>query len=107
MNSNRPAHDQIARRAQKIWLDYGCPHGRDDEVWLEAERQLGAGAAKTSPDSAHAVPPTARGSESPAALADRFRAETAAESVVEYLISPAIPEAEAVKAALQNKPPAG
>jgi hypothetical protein len=35
-----PTHDQITERARKLWEDYGCPEGRDEEIWLEAERQL-------------------------------------------------------------------
>ena len=101
MNPPRPTHDQIAQRAQSIWRDWDYPQGRDDEIWLAAERQLSAAGTGTTCD------PAPRGSEAPAALVDRIQAETAAESAVEYLISPAIPEAEAVKAALQNKPPDG
>jgi hypothetical protein len=32
--------EQIARRAYEIWQARGCPHGRDIDHWLEAERQL-------------------------------------------------------------------
>ncbi len=35
-------HDQIARRAHEIWVKQGCKHGRDQENWFEAERQLKA-----------------------------------------------------------------
>lgn len=69
-----------------IWQDRGCPEGIDTEIWLEAERQLAwdsALAKRSGPDS----------------IADRARAETAAESMVEYHISPAMPEQEAIKAA--------
>jgi hypothetical protein len=34
--------DQISARAQTIWEQRGRPYGLDDEIWLEAERQLGA-----------------------------------------------------------------
>jgi hypothetical protein len=34
---------QISTRAQMIWEQRGRPYGLDDEIWLEAERQLGAG----------------------------------------------------------------
>lgn len=34
------SHEEIARRAHAIWEREGCPHGRDGEHWLEAERQL-------------------------------------------------------------------
>jgi hypothetical protein len=35
-------HERIARRAHELWVGQGCPHGRDQEHWLEAERQLKA-----------------------------------------------------------------
>ena len=37
-----PNHEEISLRAEKIWQDYGRPAGRDNEIWLEAERQLAA-----------------------------------------------------------------
>jgi len=60
------------------------------EIWLEAERQL-------SEDQ-----PAAENQKNDS-LAERARKETAAESVVEYNISPAVPEQEAIKAALQKQ----
>jgi hypothetical protein len=36
----RPSHEEIAGRARQLWSDYGQPSGRDEEIWLEAERQL-------------------------------------------------------------------
>ncbi len=40
-NSNfAPGHDEIARCARQRWTEVGCPQGRDDEFWLEAECQL-------------------------------------------------------------------
>src|SRR5580700_5588024 len=35
-----PSHEEIARQAEALWREKGCPHGRDDEIWLEAEQQL-------------------------------------------------------------------
>ncbi|HWA86304.1 MAG TPA: DUF2934 domain-containing protein [Opitutus sp.] len=35
-----PTHEEIARRAQDLWEKYGRPSGRDQEIWLEAERSL-------------------------------------------------------------------
>jgi len=35
-----PSHDEIATRAEALWREKGCPQGCDDELWLEAERQL-------------------------------------------------------------------
>lgn len=34
------AHAEIARRARELWEQEGRPAGRDEEIWLEAERQL-------------------------------------------------------------------
>ena len=39
-------HEEISARAQALWEQQGRPHGRDEEIWLEAERQLGARAAR-------------------------------------------------------------
>lgn len=36
----QPAHDAVARRARALWQKYGKPVGRDEEIWLEAERAL-------------------------------------------------------------------
>lgn len=33
-------HEEIARRARGLWEQYGQPCGRDEQIWLEAERQL-------------------------------------------------------------------
>lgn len=37
-----PTHDEIARCARHLWRDSECPEGRDEEIWLEAERRLTA-----------------------------------------------------------------
>jgi hypothetical protein len=37
-----PTHEQIAARAREIWQRHGRQPGRDQENWLEAERQLRA-----------------------------------------------------------------
>ncbi|MBP2298615.1 hypothetical protein J2850_001298 [Azospirillum picis] len=36
---------RIRERAYAIWLDEGCPHGRDSEHWLRAEQALADDAA--------------------------------------------------------------
>jgi hypothetical protein len=36
----KPTHEQIAIRAELLWKAKGSPEGRDEEIWLEAERQL-------------------------------------------------------------------
>ncbi len=33
-------HEEIAACARELWRNYGCPSGRDEAIWLEAERQL-------------------------------------------------------------------
>ncbi|ACB73328.1 hypothetical protein Oter_0037 [Opitutus terrae PB90-1] len=34
------SHDEISRHAQELWEKYGRPSGRDEAIWLEAERNL-------------------------------------------------------------------
>lgn len=41
-------HHEIAERARALWTARGCPTGRDDEIWLDAERQLAAERRGTS-----------------------------------------------------------
>lgn len=35
-----PSSEDISQRARELWEKYGRPSGRDEEIWLEAERQL-------------------------------------------------------------------
>jgi hypothetical protein len=35
-----PTDTEIASRARQLWEGYGRPEGRDEQIWLEAERQL-------------------------------------------------------------------
>jgi hypothetical protein len=87
---NTPTHDHIANQAYQLWQERGSPVGHDVAIWLEAERQLSG----NSPRAGDRLPPTA---------AERAPAEMAAESVVEYQISPAVPEQVAIQAALQKQ----
>lgn len=32
--------DQIAKRAYELWLEHDRPIGRDQAIWLQAEREL-------------------------------------------------------------------
>jgi Protein of unknown function (DUF2934) len=32
--------EEIRKRAHQIWEEAGKPHGREDDIWLRAERQL-------------------------------------------------------------------
>ncbi len=44
---SQPSHSDIAKRAYEIWEGEGRPHGRDQDHWHTAEREiLGAGTAK-------------------------------------------------------------
>lgn len=76
-----PTHEEISLQAQQLWRSRGCPDGCDDEIWLEAERNLRHGPAADI-------------------FVARARAETAAESVVEYHLSPAPTEQQSIQAAL-------
>ncbi|MBS0630293.1 MAG: DUF2934 domain-containing protein [Verrucomicrobia bacterium] len=37
---NRDLQAEITHQAQQLWRSYGQPHGRDLDIWLEAERQV-------------------------------------------------------------------
>lgn len=92
---NSPSHEEIATRAYSIWQQDGCPRGRDLDIWLNAERQLTGESARS-------------GQSNSLSFVDRAREETAAESVVEYQITPAVEDQEAIKAAVPEqlaKPP--
>lgn len=45
-----PSRQEISARAEALWLKRGCPQGVDDEIWLEAERQLLRGGAEGQGD---------------------------------------------------------
>jgi Protein of unknown function (DUF2934) len=46
----KPAEEKIRKRAREIWEDNGRPTGRDEEFWLQAERELQEGELKETPD---------------------------------------------------------
>ena len=46
------SHEEIARRAEELWRQGGCPDGRDDEFWFEAERQLSGNGLRAKDDTA-------------------------------------------------------
>jgi len=79
----KPTHDEISRLAQELWRQKGSPVGADHETWLEAERQL-------------------TGRPPGETFAARAAAETAAESEVEFHLSPAQTEQQSIAAALQK-----
>ncbi len=35
-----PTHEQISRLATLLWREKGCPAFSNNEIWLEAEREL-------------------------------------------------------------------
>lgn len=34
------SEDEIRERAHRIWMEEGCPHGRDVENWEQARQEL-------------------------------------------------------------------
>jgi hypothetical protein len=88
---HHPTQEEIARQAQRLWLERGCPEGHHEEIWLEAEDQL-------------TNSPFGEEQKQPATSAERIKSETAAESMAEFHISPPVSQQEAIKAALQKKP---
>jgi hypothetical protein len=86
---NQPTHDEIAVKAHSLWKDRGCPEGIDNEIWLEAEKQLRGD-----------QPP---GRESRDTFTRRASAEAAAESRDDFHLSPAATEQQAIRAALQKQ----
>lgn len=43
MTNSRPLTDEIAARAYQIWQHQGCPEGREDQHWQQAEREITQG----------------------------------------------------------------
>ena len=37
---NAPTNEEIAARAYELWQQQGCPYGRSEANWFEAEREL-------------------------------------------------------------------
>ena len=69
---NSPTHEEISLCAEKIWQDYDRPTGRDDDIWLEAERQLTAKSVHSpSITTEHAASPTLGEGHSAHALAEK------------------------------------
>jgi hypothetical protein len=46
----KPTEDQIRQRAHQLWELAGRPDGRDEEIWLEAERELENSDPSLNPD---------------------------------------------------------
>jgi hypothetical protein len=44
---NRMLREETIRtRAHEIWQEHNCPAGRDEEFWLQAERELDGGSSQ-------------------------------------------------------------
>jgi hypothetical protein len=56
MNTD-PSHDEISRHAYSLWEQRGRPDGRDTDIWLDAERELGRPAASTRSASTNSASP--------------------------------------------------
>jgi len=48
----KPSREDISARAADLWKNYGSPANRDEEIWLEAERQLTAESTKLQTETA-------------------------------------------------------
>jgi hypothetical protein len=46
----KPTQDQIRQRAHELWELAGRPEGRDQQIWLEAERELENSELSINPD---------------------------------------------------------
>jgi hypothetical protein len=46
----KPTEEKIRKRAREIWEENGRPTGRDEEFWLQAERELQEEELKETPD---------------------------------------------------------
>jgi hypothetical protein len=117
MNSNSPSEQEIAHRARELWNERGQPAGQDAPIWLEAERQLktttaaqhapsataGRGNGTSQAGNSPADPKVANLKPGASAQTERLRGEMASESEVEFQITPAPSDDEAIKAALQKR----
>jgi len=52
----KPTHEQVALRAELLWKAKGTPNGQDEQIWLEAERQLYDEAKEVFANSATSTP---------------------------------------------------
>lgn len=99
-------HEEVAKRAQQIWQEYGRPSGRDEEIWFEAERRLSAGTPDATSASGEADSENSRTvteSKGAAAMAHRELSAGGSEAPNETAAAPAMPAKEAVEAAQQKK----
>jgi hypothetical protein len=40
MESTTNMQDEVRRRAYELWEQHGSPEGREEEFWLQAEREI-------------------------------------------------------------------
>jgi hypothetical protein len=60
------AHERIAMRAYEKWVQRGCPHGTDQQDWLDAEAELKAELHRTgATHAAHQSTPARPASPAP------------------------------------------
>jgi hypothetical protein len=78
-----PTHEQIEALAHAIWVDRGCPEGRELDNWLEAERQLKGDVR--SPLAADDIPADAKALQPEASLGSKIERE------LDRITSPAQP----------------
>lgn len=102
-NEHTPTHNEIAKRAEEIWHERHEPTGSDLEIWLEAERQLAVNAQQSDYQANPAGVAERKIASEKEDSQNRLTSETAAESMVEYNISPPVPDDEAVRAAMPKQ----
>lgn len=76
---------RIRDRAYAIWVEEGCPHGRDTDHWLQAERDIAVSLTDTAP----AALATAMDAEPAASKPKRARSGTATPKAVADAKAPA------------------
>lgn len=101
MKTKSPSHEEISYRARELWQSRGNPTTTDNEIWLEAERQLKETPSQSA--TAASVGNLSPSAEKTTATTERRREDAASESMVENQISPPVSTEAAVKAALQKK----
>lgn len=75
-NFKEPSYEEISARARTIWESRGRPEGQDDEIWLDAERELQRDAVVSNQEIATTRParPSSGGANSRSPLGSTRRA---------------------------------
>lgn len=80
-SGSKLTHEQISARAQSIWNAEGRPEGRDEAIWLQAEKQLYDEARETIPQSSESpIAPPAGGPQSSGAKQNSASSQTVSAS---------------------------